>query len=54
MYAILKSNSRAGKLQYVFDLDEVEDFVKDENGEVVELICTYVPETKGGQSPDGR
>ena len=28
--------------------------VKDENGEVVELRCTYDPETKGGWSKDGR
>ena len=29
--------------------------VKDENtGEVVELRCTYDPETRGGQAPDGR
>ncbi len=28
--------------------------VKDENGEVVELHCTYDPATKGGDSPDGR
>ena len=30
------------------------DVVKDEAGEVVELRCTYDPETRGGQSPDGR
>jgi glutaminyl-tRNA synthetase len=30
------------------------DFVKNEKGEVVELRCTYDPESKGGQSPDGR
>ncbi len=28
--------------------------IKDENGEVVELHCTYDPETKGGNAPDGR
>ncbi len=28
--------------------------VKDEKGKVVEVHCTYDPETKGGQSPDGR
>ncbi len=27
---------------------------KDENGEVIELRCTYDPATKGGDSPDGR
>jgi glutaminyl-tRNA synthetase len=28
--------------------------VKDENGNVTELICTYDPATKGGNTPDGR
>ena len=28
--------------------------VKDENGKVVEVHCTYDPESKGGQTPDGR
>jgi glutaminyl-tRNA synthetase len=30
------------------------DVVKDENGDVVELHCTYDPESRGGSSPDGR
>jgi glutaminyl-tRNA synthetase len=30
------------------------EVVKDGNGEVVELRCSYDPETKGGDSPDGR
>lgn len=30
------------------------DVVKDENGEVVELRCTYDPESRGGSTPDGR
>lgn len=30
------------------------DFVKNDAGEVVELLCTYDPETKGGNAPDGR
>ena len=30
------------------------DVVRDEDGEVVELRCTYDPETRGGQAPDGR
>jgi glutaminyl-tRNA synthetase len=30
------------------------DFIKDENGEVVEVHCTYDPQTRGGYSPDGR
>ena len=28
--------------------------VKDENGQIVELHCTYDPATRGGDSPDGR
>ncbi len=28
--------------------------VKDERGEVIELHCTYDPETRGGSAPDGR
>jgi glutaminyl-tRNA synthetase len=28
--------------------------VKDQSGEVVELRCTYDPESRGGQTPDGR
>ena len=28
--------------------------VKDENDEVIEVHCTYDPETRGGYSPDGR
>jgi glutaminyl-tRNA synthetase len=30
------------------------DYVKNEAGEVVELRCTYDPESRGGHSPDGR
>jgi len=30
------------------------DVIKDDNGEVVELRCTYDPASRGGQSPDGR
>jgi len=30
------------------------DVVKDAEGEIVEIHCTYDPETKGGDSPDGR
>jgi glutaminyl-tRNA synthetase len=30
------------------------DVVKNDAGEVVELRCTYDPESKGGKSPDGR
>jgi len=30
------------------------DFVKDDNGEVIEVHCTYDPASRGGNSPDGR
>ncbi len=36
---------------YYITCDEV---VKDDDGEVVELRCTYDPKTRGGDSPDGR
>jgi len=31
-----------------------QEVVKDDQGEVVELRCTYDPATRGGDSPDGR
>ena len=30
------------------------DVVKDDQGEIIELRCTYDPATRGGDSPDGR
>jgi glutaminyl-tRNA synthetase len=30
------------------------DVIKDANGKIIELRCTYDPETKGGSAPDGR
>jgi glutaminyl-tRNA synthetase len=36
---------------YVIRCDEV---VKDERGDVVELRCSYDPDTRGGNTPDGR
>ncbi len=30
------------------------EVVKDENGQIIELRCTYDPATKGGNAPDGR
>ncbi len=32
----------------------VDEAVKDDSGEVVELRCTFDPESRGGSSPDGR
>ncbi len=31
-----------------------QEIVKDEEGNVIEIRCTYDPETKGGNAPDGR
>ncbi len=44
---------REVRLRYAYFLKCV-GVVKDENGEVTELRCTYDPETKGGYAPDGR
>ena len=44
---------REVRLRYAFFITCV-DVVKDEAGEIVELHCTYDPETRGGDAPDGR
>jgi len=44
---------REVRLRYAYYIT-CQDVVKNEKGEVVELRCTYDPETKGGDSPDGR
>ncbi len=44
---------REVRLRYGYFL-KCHDFVKDRSGEVVELRCTYDPETAGGKAPDGR
>jgi len=44
---------REVRLRYAYFIT-CNDFVKDENGEVIELRCTYDPLTKGGNAPDGR
>ncbi len=42
------------RLRYGYII-KCEDFVKNpETGEIVEIHCTYDPETKGGYAPDGR
>ncbi|MAI79292.1 MAG: glutamine--tRNA ligase [Deltaproteobacteria bacterium] len=47
------SPGREVRLRYAFFITCV-DVVKDESGEVTELRCTYDPETRGGDAPDGR
>lgn len=44
---------REVRLRYAYFIT-CNDFVKDDNGDVVELRCTYDPLTKGGNAPDGR
>ena len=44
---------REVRLRYAYFIT-CTDVVKDENGRVVELHCTYDPATRGGDAPDGR
>lgn len=45
---------REVRLRYAY-LITCQEVVKDpETGEIIELLCTYDPETKGGNAPDGR
>lgn len=41
------------RLRYAYFIT-CQEVIKDENGEVVELRCTYDPASRGGNSPDGR
>jgi len=41
------------RLRYAYFI-KCTDIIKDENGEVIELRCTYDPASRGGNSPDGR
>ena len=41
------------RLRYAYFIT-CRDVIKDDKGEVIEIICTYDPATKGGNSPDGR
>ncbi len=44
---------REVRLRYAYYL-KCEEVVKDGQGNIVELRCTYDPETRGGYAPDGR
>ena len=44
---------REVRLRYAYYIT-CTDIVKDDQDEIVELHCTYDPETRGGWSPDGR
>ncbi|MCD6342322.1 MAG: glutamine--tRNA ligase/YqeY domain fusion protein [Spirochaetaceae bacterium] len=41
------------RLKYAYFVT-VNEVIRDDSGEPVELLCTYDPETRGGDSPDGR
>ncbi len=47
------SVGREVRLRYAY-LVTCREVIKDENGNVTELVCTYDPETRGGNAPDGR
>ncbi len=44
---------REVRLRYAYFI-RCENIVKDANGEIVELHCSYDPATRGGDAPDGR
>ncbi|MBC2704868.1 glutamine--tRNA ligase/YqeY domain fusion protein [Desulfobacula sp.] len=44
---------REVRLRYAY-LITCKDIIKDESGNVTELVCTYDPATRGGNAPDGR
>lgn len=44
---------REVRLRYAYFIKCV-DVIKDKNGEIIELHCTYDPATRGGDSPDRR
>ena len=47
------SPGREVRLRYAYFVT-CREVVKDATGEVIELRCTYDPETRGGNAPDGR
>jgi len=44
---------REVRLRYAYYIT-CQSVIKDEKGDIIELRCTYDPETRGGSSPDGR
>ena len=44
---------REVRLRYAYFV-RCEEVIKDSDGHIVEIHCTYDPETRGGDSPDGR
>jgi glutaminyl-tRNA synthetase len=44
---------REVRLRYAYFIT-CTDVIKDQNGQIIELRCTYDPATRGGDAPDGR
>ena len=44
---------REVRLRYAYFIT-CQEVIKNENGQIIELRCTYDPATRGGDSPDGR
>ncbi len=44
---------REVRLRYAYFIT-CKDVIKDDDGQVIELRCSYDPETRGGSAPDGR
>lgn len=44
---------REVRLRYAYFIT-CTDVIKDKNGQIIELHCTYDPATRGGDAPDGR
>ena len=42
------------RLRYGYIIKCIEVKKHDDSGEIIELICTYDPKTRGGNTPDGR
>ena len=47
------AQGREVRLRYAYFIT-CTDVIKNENGEIVELNCTYDPATHGGNAPDGK
>lgn len=47
------SPGREVRLRYAYFIT-CQEVVKNPDGEITEILCTYDPETRGGDSPDGR
>jgi len=50
-YRLYPGNEVRLRWAYFITCDEV---IRDEDGEISEIRCTYDPETRGGEAPDGR